>query len=69
MKTTVVSCCEKKFKDKESNEERIYYTVYIADNRGAVGTLYSDKAYKAGDSVELGITIGKDMRGGVRIVA
>ncbi len=69
MKATVVSCCEKKFKDKETNKERIYYAVYIADQRGAVGMLYSNSLYKSGDSVNLEISIGKDMRVGVRIAA
>ena len=69
MKATVVSCCEKKYVDKETNKQRVYYTVYIADARGAVGTLYSDRPCKPGDQVTLEITIGKDMRVGVRIAA
>lgn len=69
MKVTVVSCCEKKFVDKQTNKQRIYYAVYLADASGAVGRLYCSKPCKPGEQVDLEMIVEKDMRMGLRIVS
>ena len=69
MEAVVLSCCEKKFKDKETGKERCYYMLYMADSTGAVGSVYSTEAKKAGEKVSLRLAVGRDGKFTVRLSA
>lgn len=53
MQTRVLSCAKVDFK-REDGSVRTYYRVYLADADGNVGSVNSQKEFKANDLVTLG---------------
>lgn len=57
MKMNVLSVAVTEFKDKQTGEKTVMNEVYCADVNGRVGKLYSQKSIKAGDAVEVVLTV------------
>lgn len=53
---------------KDDGTSKTMWKVFLADDSGAVGCVYSTKPYKAGDSVILGLSVNRDGRFTARIM-
>lgn len=66
MEKSVLSVAPMTFKGNDG-KDRTMYKVYIADETGCVGCIYSNNAYQPGDIVTLCLAVNKDGRFTVRI--
>lgn len=62
MERAVLSVSTVDFKDSKSGEIRVMYKVYIADDSGNVGYVYSTEQYAAGDIATLVPSVNKEGR-------
>lgn len=60
MKYTVLSVQPNEFTDRQTGEVRKMWRVYCADSTGAVGSVYSTREIKTGESVDLEIAVNRD---------
>lgn len=58
----VLSFQEMSFTDKSTGELRKMWRVYIADDTGAVGSVYHGKPVSIGATVNLGLAVNKEGR-------
>ena len=68
MEKQIISMAKAQFKDKDSGEEKTMYKLYLADDSGNVGCIYSSKEHSIGEVVSLGISVNKDGKFVVKII-
>ena len=57
MKMNVLSVKETEFTDKQTNQVRKMWQVFLPDETGAVGYIYSTEPVKTGDSVDVRLSL------------
>ena len=68
MKMNVLSVKETEFTDKQTNQVRKMWQVFLPDETGAVGYIYSTEPVKIGDSVDVRIIANRDGRFAAKII-
>lgn len=68
MKMIVLSVKETEFKDKQTNQVRKMWQVFLPDETGAVGYIYSTEPVKIGDSVDVRVIANRDGRFAAKII-
>ena len=68
MKMNVLSVKETEFTDKQTNQVRKMWQVFLPDETGAVGYIYSTEPVKTGDSVDVRIIANRNGRFAAKII-
>ena len=68
MKMNVLSVKETEFTDKQTNQARKMWQVFLPDETGAVGYIYSTEPVKIGDSVDVRVIANRDGRFTAKII-
>lgn len=67
IEVSVLSVQESTFTDRETGEKRKMWRVYAADPSGAVGSVWSNQQYFAGDIIRLELAVNREGRFTARI--
>lgn len=59
-KKEVISVQKSSFTDKATGAEKTMWKVFISDDDGAIGSLYSSQPVVKGDTVNIGIVVNRD---------
>lgn len=68
MKMNVLSVKETEFTDKQTNQVRKMWQVFLPDETGAVGYIYSTEPVKTGDFVDVRVIANRDGRFAAKII-
>ncbi len=67
MEKTILSVAETTFKGSDGND-RTMYKLYLADDKGQVGCVYSAYQHSVGEVVSLGLAVNKDGKFVARVI-
>lgn len=60
MTKQVLSVQPTTFTDQKDGSQKSMWKVFVADDSGAVGSIYSNKEVKTGDTITLGMSVNRD---------